>query len=210
MENSNTLEILKQLERGEISAADAQARLDTVPEIERAYEPGFEETGATHWVEDPATLSGTQRLWIYPLVAGLLLVGLGTWIIIATVHANILWLLLGLPIVLLGSLVLAVAASARSGHWMYVNIKQAGRRGHNIRFGLPVPFGLIRFGLWIARWFVWNPEAKFRMNRHAANLNFDLSDADDFIAALERELAEKHGVTVNVDDNDEQVQVYIV
>lgn len=201
MDESNTLGILKQLERGEINASEAEARLDSPPKIERDYQPRFDETDAPRWV---------QQLWVYPLVAGLLLVGFGTWVIVATVHANILWWLLGLPIVLLGALVLAIAASARSGHWMYVNIKHAGRRSHNIRFGVPVPFGLIRFGLWTAQWFGPHPRAHFRVDRHATDFNMDWSDADAFIAALERELTERRGVTVDVDDDDEQVQVYIV
>jgi len=209
LENSGTLGILKQLERGEIDANEADARLNAPPQIERDAEPRFDETDAPSWV---------RRLWSYPLVAGTVLVGLGAWIIVATVHANILWLGLGLPMVLLGAFVLAIAASARSGHWVYVNLRAAGRRAHNIRFGMTVehfatatfPLGLIRFGLWIARWSGFRPRAHARVNGHAADFNFDWSDADAFIDALERELAERRGVMVDVEDNDEHVQVYIV
>ncbi len=209
LENSGTLGILKQLERGEIDANEADARLNAPPQIERDVEPRFDETDAPSWV---------RRLWSYLLVAGWLLVGMGAWIIVATVHANILWLVLGLPVVLLGAFVLAIAASARSGHWVYVNIKEAGRRRHSIRFGMTVahfatatfPLGLIRFGLWVARWSGFRPRVRSRVNRHAANFNFDWSDADEFIDALERELVERRGVTVDVDDNDEHVQVFIV
>ncbi len=200
LENSGTLGILKQLERGEIDATEADARLSAPPQIERDNEPRFDATDAPSWV---------RRLWSYPLVAGTVLVGLGAWIIVATVHANILWLVLGLPVVLLGAFVLAIAASARSGHWVYVNIKEAGRR-RNVRFGIPFPLGLIRFGLWVARWSGFRPRAHARANRHATDFNFDWSDADAFIDALERELAERRGMTVDVDDNDEHVQVFIV
>ncbi len=198
MDNSGTLGILQQLERGEINASEADARLNAPPAVERDYVPRFEETDAPLWI---------RRLWVYPLLAGLLLVGLGAWIIVATVDANILWFLFGLPLVLVGSFVLAVAASARSGHWTYVNVKEAGRRGHNYRFGVPLPLGLARVGLWIARWFV--PRTHFRVGR--TSMVFDQwDDVGEILNALERELNERRSLTVDVDDDDEHVQVYIV
>ena len=199
MDNSDTMGILRQLERGEISAHEAEARLNAPPEIEHDYEPSFDETDAPNWV---------RQLWVYPLAAGVLLVGLGAWIITAIVDANILWFILGLPIVLLGSFVIAVAASARSGHWMYIGIKEGGRHRHNFHFGIPFPFGLIRFGLWVAQWFAPYSGTRWRMNHRGAD--FDWSDADALVDALERELADKRGVTVDVDDDDNRVQVYIV
>ena len=197
MDNSDTLGILQQLERGEINANEADARLNA-PTVERNYDPRFEETDAPSWV---------RRLWVYPLIAGLLLVGLGAWIIVATVHANILWFLLGLPIVLLGAVVLSIAASARSGHWLYVNVKEAGRRGHTFRFGIPLPLDLARVGLWIARWFV--PRTRFRVGK-ASRIFDQWDDVNEILDVLERELNERRGVMVDVDDNDEHVQVYIV
>lgn len=199
MDNSDMIGILRQLERGEISANEAEARLNAPPEIERGYAPRFDETDAPDWV---------RRLWVYPLTAGILLVGLGAWVITATVNANILWFVLGLPIVLLGSFVIAVAASARTGHWMYVDVREGGRRRHNFHFGIPFPFGLVRFGLGIARWVAPYSHTRIRMNRN--NMSFDWSDADALIDALERELAAHRGVTVDVDDDDSRVQVYIV
>ena len=199
MDNSDALGILRQLERGEINAHEADARLSAPPAIERDDEPQFDETDAPNWV---------RQLWVYPLAAGILIVGVGAWIITATVNANILWFIVGLPIVLLGSFVIAVAASARSGHWMYINVREGGRHRHNVHFGIPFPFGLIRFGLEIAQWFAPYSHIRFRMNRNGTS--FDWSDAEALIDALERELAANRGVTVDVDDDDNRVQVYIV
>lgn len=187
MDNSDTLGILEQLERGEIDANEAD------------YEPQFSGRDAPNWV---------RQLWVYPLAAGILLVGLGAWIITATVNANILWFVLGLPIVLLGSFVIAVSASARSGHWVYINIEEGGRHRHNIRFGIPFPFGPIRLGLWIAQWFA--PYSRIRWHVNHGGADFVWSDADALIDALERELAANRGVTIDVDDDDNRVQVYIV
>ena len=197
MDNSITLGILRQLERGEINANEAEARLETpVPQIERDLKPRLDEVDVPDWV---------RQLWIYPLTAGVLLVGFGGWVIAATVDANALWWLIGLPIVLLGSLVVAIAASAWSRHWLYVNIRDAGT--HNIRFGVPLPLGLARAALWIARWFV--PMKSLRMGKTRMGFD-DWDDVTEILDAFERELNERHGITVNVDDDDERVQVYIV
>ncbi|MBI4790036.1 MAG: hypothetical protein HY782_23625 [Chloroflexi bacterium] len=200
MDNADTLGVLRQLERGEISAAQADEWLSEPSAIERDHAPGIEETSAPKWV---------RRLWFYPLIAGLLIVGLGVWIIIATVHANILWFLFGLPILLLGTLIVAVAAGAESGHWLYVNVNEGGKRRHNIRFGIPFPLGLLRGGLRIAGLFGQHPRMK--INVHSHSVKFDAwTEADAFVTALERELAQGRGVTVDVNDKDERIQVYIV
>ncbi len=189
MDHSDTLGILKRLERGEISADQAAARLNAPPS---------DGTVVPQWV---------RSLWVYPLVAGILLVGSGAWIIIATVNANVLWFILGLPIVLLGAFVVAIAADAPSGHWVYINIKESGQRRHAIRFGVPFPFGLIRGGLWIAQCFA--PYSGTRqMNPQGAR--FDWSDAGALLDALERELRERRGVSVDIDANDKRMQVFII
>jgi hypothetical protein len=202
VDNADTIEILKQLERGEISANEAEIRLNAPPRVERMDAPPIEAEGAPQWV---------RRLWVYPLAAGILVVVFGAWIIAATVHANALWFLCGLPILLFGTFVLALAASVRSGHWMYVNIQASRKRRHNIRFGLPFPIGLLRGAVWMAKYFGQKPKA--RINLRSSRRNFGMTwseDADAFFDALERELAEGCGVTIDVDDKDERVRVYIV
>ena len=197
MENSDTLGILQQLERGEIDVNEADARLvRPLPQVVRDLEPRLDETDLTERI---------QQLWVYPLFAGILLVGFGGWVIAATFGANVLWWLVGLPVVLLGSLVIANAAAARTGHWLYVNIRDAGT--HNIRFGIPLPLGLARAALGIARWFV--PTRSWRFGAICMTFD-DWVDVTAILDAFERELNERHGITVNVDDDDERVQVYIV
>ncbi len=199
MNDANTLAILKQLERGEITAEQAEERFHAPPDIERDYQPRAE--GAPDWI---------RRLWVYPLVAGIVIVGAGAWIIAATVHANVLWFVCGLPIVLFGSFVLALSAATTTGHWLYVDIQGRGRRHHNLRFGVPFPLGLVRGGLWLALHLGAQPRARFRVRGRTVGFNANWTEADAFLTELERELTEGHGVTVNVDERDEQVQVYLV
>lgn len=200
MENADALGILRQLERGEISAEQAGARLNEPPSVASDPAPSIPETGAPTWF---------RRLWFYPLLGGLLIVGLGTWIIMATVHANILWFFCGLPILLLGTLVLAISATAQSAHWLYVNI-EGGRRRRNLRFGIPFPLGLVRAALWLGGLFVPISNANFKVRGRSVKLGATWNDVKEFFTALEGELAQGRGITVDVDDLDERVQVYIV
>lgn len=110
MESSDRLEVLKQLERGEINAGEAEARLTAPAPVERVDTPPLDRTQLPAWV---------WQLGIWTLSAGVLVVVSGAWIIATTVRANILWLLFGVPIVLLGSLIIAIGASTFAGHWLY-------------------------------------------------------------------------------------------
>lgn len=200
MDNFDTLGVLKKLENGEISAAEADAQLNPPP-VERDDSPAAErETGAPKWV---------RRLWFYPLTAGLLVVGLGVWMIVATMHVNVLWFFCGLPILLFGTLVVAVSASAQAGHWLYVSVK-ASRRPRHIQLAIPFPLGLVRGGLKVARFFGVRPRAKWNVAHGTANWNATWQDAEEVLTALERELREGRAVSVDVDEKNERVQVYIV
>jgi hypothetical protein len=200
MENSDTLGVLRQLERGEISATEADARLNA-PSVERIETPPFDKSELPYWV---------RMAWSIPLIVGTLIVVFGTWIIAATVRANILWFLLGIPIVLLGSLVIIIGASAFSGHWLYVNVEESRKNRHPVRFAIPFPIGLLRLALWIVPWVSKMSNSNLKFNRGRFNLNGDWDDPAELIAALERELREGRGITVDVDEPGERVQVYIV
>jgi hypothetical protein len=201
MDNASTIGILRQLERGEISANEADTRLAAPPPVERVTAPPFDQLQIPTWV---------KRIGVTLLVAGIAFVLFGTWIIAVTVRANILWFLFGLPLVLLGSLLIAIGAGGFSGHWLYINVEESRKRHHAIRFALPFPMGMLRFGVWIARFA--QPYSRARVRVSTARSKFDAfwDDPDEFINALERELAEGRGITVDVDDNDERVQVYII
>ncbi len=200
MDNSDTLGVLRQLERGEITAAQANERLEEPP-LERDYIPRVEHKGSPDWA---------LRYWVYPLIGGLLLVGLGAWIIAATVHANILWFVLGLPILLLGSLVVAVAASAQSAHWLYVDVNAGkGKRG-GVHIAIPFSMALLRAALWLARLFGAHPKANLTVQGNKIGLDAVWTDVEAFFTELEKELREGRGLVVDVDDKDERVQVYIV
>ena len=200
MDNADTLGILRQLERGEINAREADARLDT-PRVERTDTPPYDKIELPEWM---------RWVWSIPLALGTLIVLFGTWIISATVHTNILWFLIGIPIVLFGTLLIILGAGAFSDHWLYVNVESSRRNKHRIRFGMPFPIGLLHLVAWIAPWAINFSRNKIRTRQSNFNWNGDWDDPAEIVAALERELKNGHGLTVDVDDKNERVQVYIV
>jgi hypothetical protein len=200
MENTDTLGILKKLERGEISASEADAKL-TTPQVEPIDSTPFDRTEMPAWV---------HTVWSIPLIVGTLIVMFGAWMIAATAHTNLLWFLLGIPLVLFGSLFIVIGASAFSGHWLYVNVEESRRHRHAIRFGMPFPIGLLRLALWIAPWAIKRSRNRIRINHGKFDLSDDWADPVTLLAAFERELKEGRGITIDVDDQNERVQVYIV
>ncbi len=194
---SYTLGVLKELEGGKINIEEADARLTATPI--NAHERTFK----------PELPSWVRWLRNYVLLSGTLIVLFGAWIIVSTAQANILWLIVGLPIVLLGTLVLSLGAILYSMHWVYINVEQAHGHPKSFRFAFPLPLGLIRAGLWFAARFV-KPTPRARVTLHARNWRWDAiwEDVNGFLNALERELREGRGISVNVDDKGQRVQLY--
>jgi hypothetical protein len=202
MDNAGTMQVLKQLERGEIRAEEADARLNwSPPQVERDSSPRTGRVSAPKWA---------QEFWEYPLIAGIGLVVLGAWVIAATAHTNALWLVLGLPIVLFGSLLMALAASMRSHHWVFINVRRDGKHRHNIQFGVPFPIGLLRNALWIARRVLRDQKFSLGHNGRTFAGKTDWADLDALFAEFEHALESQPGITVDVDDEGEHVQVYFV
>lgn len=196
MDNAATLGILRQLERGEISAREADARLTASSPIERVAAPPFDALTPPAWA---------RGLWNWLIVGGIALVCLGAWIIAATLHTNaFFWLLFGVPFVLSGSLLLAVGASGMTGHWIYLNVESARKRRRAFRLAFPLPRGLLRLGLWLAQ----RVPARVRVNAAPCDALWD--DPDELVRAFERELNEGRGIAIEVGEQDSRVQVYIV
>ena len=199
MEDSHTLNILKQLERGELDAEQANARLNAPPTVERDYAPRVEETSAPRWM---------RAIWLYALASGLVIVGIGAWIIAATVNANVLWFLCGLPILIFGALVLALGADLQSAHWVYVHVAQSRSSKRPIRIAVPFPMGLVRFGLGIAK--IFKPKMQIKLGKHGNGFNASWKDIEEFLKEVEHSLSKDGGLSVDVDDEGEHVQVHIV
>jgi hypothetical protein len=107
-----------------------------------------------------------------------------------------------LPLLLLGALVVWLAENARSGHWVYVDVNEKrGPKAQHIRVVTPLPIGLTRLALWVARRFT--PKLDRTLNEKGI-------DIDAVLTALDHGLADDQGISVEVDDEGSEVKVYIV
>lgn len=188
------LAILKMLETGRIDAGGAAtllAALDTEPaqasEQPEAPRPERYEGPPAHWA----------RFWIYPLMAGLVVLILSVVVIAIASAAGAAagWILCcgWLPL-FAGLTVVILAVWTRQAKWMHLRITEEGRR--KIAFSFPMPLTLAAWALRIAQPFV--PE---------------LGDTgvDELILAMRDSATGDEPIFIDVQDDEqgERVQVYI-
>jgi hypothetical protein len=130
---------------------------------------------------------------------GLPIILLGAYLLRAWGDNVFLWLFCGLLPILLGAGIMALAGWMPHARWLYVNVRE--RKGHHIRFGLPIPVELMSWGLTIARRVSRDVDEKLR----ETGVDFEVM-FDAFKRGKGQDLA---GFSVEVDEEDERVQVYI-
>jgi len=179
------LHILELIEAGEVSVEEGARRLEALTD-----------TAASPVMPAPAPRPALARwLWQAALWIGVALMAWGGWMLassyageVATGRLVWAWLLLSLGVagVILGWWL-------QRARWLYVRVRQAD--GPNITIALPLPLGLVAWGLRIAQPFV--PQLKG-------------AGVDELLLAMEEELRDGHPFIVDVNDEDdgEQVQVY--
>ena len=194
-------EILRMIENGIISAEEGEMLLDA---LKAGPEPGSESTNGTltgprataeeteTWSPGPPVWA--QRAWIYLLAGGggVVLVGLIGVLAALLVSGGsyIGWLACTLPLMVFGSLVIAVAWWSQSARWIHVRVRNQRTR---VRFSLPIPLRPIA---WLARLaHPWVPQM-----RHYP--------VDELVLGL-ADMAGEDILAVEVNDEGEEVQVYL-
>jgi hypothetical protein len=196
------MEILNRLRDGEISADEAErllSELGNTPAIEGDDDdhrvvilPKGEHKGITR----DESIPEYDSFWKY-------IVGVGTGVflvfgLLLTSFTGFLALLCFGPFVLAGFGVAAIGLWSRSSHWIHVRVHD--KDGTNIKISMPFPIGLAS---WILR--VLNPFIRARTGQ-ADLTGLDLAA---FIDAMGGELSRDNPIMVTVDDDDDQVLVYI-
>ena len=152
---SERREVLRLVQEGKVTAAEGALLLDAMGEHEETAE-----SEPIQVVLDPLepvasfpeTVSGERPpYWAYVAVFGLGWTMVGASL---TLKANgTWWLVLVIPLLLLGLAVLTFGVAARGATWLSVRISDAmGRR--KLAFDFPVPLALAAWGVGIARPFV--------------------------------------------------------
>lgn len=195
---SERLEILKMVEMGQIDAKDAALLLSALKESQPVEEADGTLAEAPSPVREPPEPMETRwaRFWIYPLMAGgvMLLFGALVVALVSLTGGAWGWLLCGWPLLLLGLLVFGLALWSRSATWMHLRISEGGKRKMALSF--PVPLGLAAWALRIAQPFV--PQLRD-------------TGVDEVILAVRDSASKGEPLYIDVQDDEdgERVELYL-
>jgi hypothetical protein len=201
------LQILKMVEAGQIDveeaakllaaldAADADGDADADADADAGVEVEEEEV-LPPAAPQPVPGEGWTRFWIYPLLAGsvVLILGAAIMSLVYSLDAARGWLVCAWLPMILGAIVIALAWWSRQARWLHLRISEGNKR--KMAFSFPLPLGLAAWVLRIAQPFV--PQLRE-------------TGVDDLIIAL-RDGALQDGplfVDVQDDEQGERVELYI-
>jgi hypothetical protein len=210
------LQILKMLEAGQIDAEEAAMLMAALKEsvagtVGEAGAPSAtlqaadtrspvpssaEEISPEEILPREARENRWARFWIYPMMAGGVILILGA-LVIALVYAAggaLGWLVCGWLPVLLGLTVVLLALWSRQATWMHLRISEGGKR--KIAFSFPLPLTLTAWAMRIAEPFV---------------PSLQQTGVDELIFALRDSAARGEPLSIDVENEEdgERVEVYI-
>ena len=223
------LDILRKVERGELSTADGSRLLEALemglplepgdllpavqeptppvqpaaPDVEVIPPPAPPAAGEAVQLTDleASRFNFWQRWWLLPFGIGVVLTLLGAyWMYLGYMAAGLGWgFWLSWVPFGLGVVITAVAARSRTARWLHVRVHESGSK-HGNPHNINISFPLpISFGAWVLRTF----------GRWMPD-DFQKQHLDEVLATLDKALtkdAPMH-VMVNEDDGD-QVEVFI-
>lgn len=194
------LKVLDMLRAGQINADEAEqllANLGDEPLTEPddhqvVILPKGDKRGITY---DPE-LPDPENLWLYPLFAGLGTLGfLG---LVMTVFSAFMVYLCLSPFILVGMGLTALGIMSRSSHWIHIRIREKG--GTRLKFSLPFPIGMTSWVISGLQPFI---------ERQVDDVNLRSLDLPSMIRLMGDELSPENPIMVAVDDEDDQVFIYI-
>ncbi len=197
-------QILQMVQDGVVTAEQAQELLQALqsPSDTPQDEPSPVLTGDVIQPEPAPDMDRFRRFWQYPFfiaLFALLLTGLGLRALYQSSEGAItLWFVCVLSVFILLFALTSLAFMSRRSAWLHVRMKE--KKGRKIAISLPLPMGLARWVMNIARGFV--------PNKEQANLDV----ASEFLQAAQDDLRSPGAepLMINVDDEDgDQVQVFI-
>ncbi len=227
--NEQRLEILRKVERGELSTEDGSRLLEELemgllPSVSSDPLPAVQEftlpAASVPYVEvipppvpaaadqgpqltdlEASRFNFWQKWWLLPFGIGVILLLLGAyWMFLGFMSAGLGWgFWLSWVPFGLGVLITAVAARSRTARWLHLRVHEFGSK-HDHPHNINISFPLpISFGAWVLRTF----------GRWMPD-DFQQQHMDEVLATLDKALtkdAPMH-VMVNEDDGD-QVEVFI-
>ena len=195
------LEILNKLRDGEISADEAEKLLSELGT--ETYESNLEDhkvvilpKGEDKGITQTADIPKFENFWQWITIAGAsVFVVLGA--IMVSIGSFFMLMCLG-PFVALGFGVAALGLWSKSSHWIHVRVQE--KDGDKISISLPFPIGfastIVRF---IQPW----------INMQTDDVDLSQFNFAEMIQLMGDELSPENPIMVAVDDDEDQVLVYI-
>jgi len=203
------LRVLQMIQDGVVTAEEGEKLLDALgetPENDKQYEaavavlPGDQDragvarmSGADQGPVGPPRL--WHRIWIYPLLGGVLLLVAGGLLTGSLIQAGggLGWLACTIPLILFGALMALLVWWSTRARWLHLYVRDPK---DVVRFSLPLPLHMAAWVLRLVR--PWVPKL-----RETA--------VDELILALAEVDVPGNVLTVEVDDEEEgeEVRIYI-
>jgi hypothetical protein len=185
-ENDEIGEILRKIERGELSADAGLVQLNA---IEQDYQGQSEvNDDQMQGAELDEEIARWKKWWFIPFSVGIAITMIGGLIMTWAFWFSWIPLLIGL-------LVTVLSWYSQRARWVHVRIRQrSGDKPQHIAFSLPIP---LRIGTWFFRHF-----GSFIPNLQDKHL-------DDLLQTLDTSLSSDSPIYVHVNEDDADVQVYI-
>ena len=196
----------------EVETSASAAEVKTEPGPEQGSHPSPNageakpESEKSRFESDPRIAhvkSIARRYWQIPLWIGIVILvasALGMYAILTGPGMNFWFFCLMAPL-LLGVLVMAIAAGSRHARWLFVDVQQKpGDKPQRIFLGFPLP---LKFTAWFLRTF----------KNKIPNLKRELGDKpiEEIIEVMDQSFTSEEPLVVNVDEGEEgeKVRVYI-
>jgi len=179
-DDQNSMEILDQLDAGQIDASEAARRLseEGVPPKQQAEVPSLPNRWR-YWWTIPLSIGFAM------CVTGWGMSQLGGW-----------WWVCAGPLLVLGAVVMILSAATYKSPWVHVRVKTGEDKWpRRIAISLPLPLGLTAR---ILRW------------RGLSFGGLDATTIDDLILALEANLSAGEPIYIEVDEGESGEQVKII
>ncbi len=198
-----TLEVLRMIEEGTITAEEGERLLAALSRGTRAGEQLEEGTsspptsGSTPIEEENGRMpggppAGWQRFWIYPMMGGIALLALMGSLTDRLIGggSRLGWLACTIPLMIFGGLVAGVAWWSTGARWLHLRIRDEGK---HIKISLPLP---LRLAAWLVRLVrPWVPQLQ---ETAVDELILSLAEVDTEEGILMVEVAEGEGERVQV------------
>jgi hypothetical protein len=186
-ETEREMDVLEQLEEGQIDVEEALHRL----EISKAETSSAQPDPS---VKTPISDRKWRDWWLVILASGLAILALGGWL--GTIGGW--WWVFGGPLLLLGLILFVVALASRNAPWLHLRV-DTGQQSwpRHIALSLPLPIKLASWGLRM-----WGPRIP----------NLDETAIDDLILALEGNISKDTPLHIEVQEDEttgERVEIFL-